>query len=675
MRYTHCLLYIACGSLLFPSPLSAENQTPFSTANLMGYHEGSGATDVADLDGDGDMDIVTIGGYAVFWWENVNGDGSSWKKRYVSTQLARYPESLYVVDMDLDGDPDVLAPSFWYENVKGNATVWTVHAVRLGEWMVFYPGDMDSDGDVDIAGFCAQNKRVAWIENMNGDGLAWTEHVVTNQLRADEYVTLSAADVDGDGDADIITGLFYGKEVAWWENTEGDGTLWTNHLIDANFVRSRHLNAADLDGDGDLDVAGASDSANVSVVWWENADGDGSNWSRRPISAPSQLYGSSCVNVCDIDQDGDFDLLVPNQGVNGGVMWWENADAVGGSWIKHAVGSVCRALFMCAGDIDGDGDSDIVARAYLSPNNPAAVVWHENQTPPRGPVADAGGPYTVNEGMPLTLDASGSSAVEGRQLEYRWDFNSDGVWDTGLSTNPTIPYTWGDNGVTVVTVEVTDGYAASTGMADVTVTNVAPSTSIDVIEQPNLNFILPAVHELSFRGSFSDPGCLDSHSAEWDFGDGTVAPGALTEENEFPDATGTFTGVHLYQEPGTYTVTLTVSDDDGAMTRTTVTVKVLSVEEAIAQIRAYIQEAPDTAFKSPAAQRKNALDNKLVSILGMVRASEYQEAIEKLWSDIRSKADGSLGGAKNNGWITDPKTQSALCGMLDDLIVYLETLR
>ncbi|MGM0771983.1 MAG: C25 family cysteine peptidase, partial [Halobacteriota archaeon] len=99
-------------------------------------------------------------------------------------------------------------------------------------------------------------------------------------------------------------------------------------------------------------------------------------------------------------------------------------------------------------------------------------------TPNEFPTADANGPYTGDEGSPITFDASGSVDPEAMPMEYRWDFDGDDTWDTDWSTSPTAEYTWGDDYSGTVKLEVRD----EIGKTDITTTtvtiqNVAPTAT------------------------------------------------------------------------------------------------------------------------------------------------------------------------------------------------------
>ena len=291
------------------------------------------------------------------------------------------------------------------------------------------------------------------------------------------------------------------------------------------------------------------------------------------------------------------------------------------------------------------------------------------------PVADANGPYEADEGSPVVFNASGSYDPEGDPLEYRWDFENNGVWDTDWSTSPTASYTWGDNHLGLVKVEVRDklGFTAN-DTGSVIVYNVAPTITNLTMDQSNPQFILPYVHDLMFEGSFTDPGWLDTHTATWNFGDGTIVSGTLIEENNEPNATGTTTADHVYSSPGIYTVTLTVTDDDGGIGSDTMIVIVVDEFEALHDIDDYIQNLDDSFFNGNPTQRKNAFKKMIAAVHNLLVVEEYVGAIRDLRYNIRAKADGYVDGNPKNDWIIDPTAQAEICMKIDDLTAYLEYL-
>ncbi|MFQ6106375.1 MAG: hypothetical protein ACE5QF_02125 [Thermoplasmata archaeon] len=93
---------------------------------------------------------------------------------------------------------------------------------------------------------------------------------------------------------------------------------------------------------------------------------------------------------------------------------------------------------------------------------------------PAVPVADAGGPYESVEGDTVVLSAQGSYDENGDLLQYRWDLDADGTWDTAWSTDPVLGAMWGDDFNGTIRVEVTDGLFSDTDTAFVRIRNVAP---------------------------------------------------------------------------------------------------------------------------------------------------------------------------------------------------------
>jgi hypothetical protein len=180
------------------------------------------------------------------------------------------------------------------------------------------------------------------------------------------------------------------------------------------------------------------------------------------------------------------------------------------------------------------------------------------------PVADAGGPYTTNEGTNVTLDASASTENGDGPFTYEWDLDNDGNFSDATGASPSFTAV-GQDGVYPIKVRITnaDGFS-STASSSVTVNNVAPSVSIDAI---------PSTDEgtaVTLSGVISDPGWLDPLTATVDWGDGNGAvalPGSL--ENVRPDATLTYSVGHTYGDNGTFTVEVCGFDDDTSTCQTT----------------------------------------------------------------------------------------------------------
>ena len=278
------------------------------------------------------------------------------------------------------------------------------------------------------------------------------------------------------------------------------------------------------------------------------------------------------------------------------------------------------------------------------------------------PIANAGGPYVVNEGTTITFNAGTSSDPDGDALSYRWDFDNDGNYDTTSSTSPTATHAWADDYTGTVTVEVSDGKLIATATAEVTVNNVAPVVHVTA---PDVPFVLPAVMLVEFTGSFTDVGLVDTHTALWDWGDGTTLVGAISA--------GNVTGSHIFAAYGDFTVTLSVTDDDAGVGSESLVMHVSNADEALDILNEYFQELPETAFKEKADQRKKTINVLIASIKKMIANEEYEEALETLYEAIRSKADDDLSG-QTNDWILDSTAGQDIRDMVDYIMAYIEYL-
>jgi PKD repeat protein len=213
------------------------------------------------------------------------------------------------------------------------------------------------------------------------------------------------------------------------------------------------------------------------------------------------------------------------------------------------------------GLVFGENTITVVATdTYDKTTTVERIVISDYQNGP--PVAAIDGPYFADEGEEIPLDASSSSDPdEGDVLQFRWDCDGDGVWDTEYLPSPTIMHSWEDEFSGDVIVEVSDGQETDTASASITVSNAAPvlGTITASTEPIEINT------EISILCSFTDAGTSDIHTAIIDWGDEITTDGLVTEE----DGSGIVTGTHPYTSPGVHTITLTVSDEDGGSATTT----------------------------------------------------------------------------------------------------------
>jgi hypothetical protein len=339
----------------------------------------------ADLDGDSDLDIIA-GSYLndetvsdkVVWFENTDGQGTFGREQFIARDDTVGIEAVIAADLDSDGDQDVLSASAidnkvsWFENLGAAkfARQRQVTSDASGAASVA-AADFDGDGDLDIVAASYWDNGVSWYQN-DGQARFGTERVITNL--AERAQRVRAADLDGDGSVDVLSASHRDNKIAWYRNTDGRGSFGAQMVINARATGAADVNFADVDGDGDMDVLSAS-ITDATVAWYENTDGKGSFSAAKVITR--RAIGAEWVTTADLDADGDLDVLSASY-QDERIAWYENVDGKGTFGSAVTVHTGDQANGVEAIDIDGDGDLDLAMTLYGS----SQLVWYENRGGP-----------------------------------------------------------------------------------------------------------------------------------------------------------------------------------------------------------------------------------------------------------------------------------------------------
>jgi hypothetical protein len=364
----------------------------FNAYNLSGTRQAFG-----DVDGDGTTDMVFTHGQGIIgWYPNPLGDGNFGPRERIGQCLGG-GNGMQVFDVDLDGDLDVVSSAYygdwltWYAN-DGAGTFGSQQLIAEHLENVDLIGSADLDGD-GFGDLITTKPEAAVVRNNNG-GSSWSAMALPGN-----GVAATIADLDGDGDADLIgTGTWYTNDgnggFTAVPSTElditgrmstadmnGDGivdivignTTTLNVLLNdgaGNFttitsaVGAVSFSLADLDGDGDIDVAA------IPTNWYEN-DGQGNFATHTWITTPP--VGGSAILARDVDNDGVADILWSrSQGYTHESFFVLNDGAgnFGGNNLMDPTAEV-TAEFTLA-DVNGDVVEDLIAMRHHS------ITWREN---------------------------------------------------------------------------------------------------------------------------------------------------------------------------------------------------------------------------------------------------------------------------------------------------------
>jgi FG-GAP-like repeat/EF hand len=262
--------------------------------------------------------------WTVAWIENTGRTDAPWPLHRLDRELHGV-HGVWRGDVNGDGQLDLLANSFAGPHLESSLAwfpapfpkdapvgslrrmITTGQATGRPHYMDFADLDRDGRGDV-LLGATAEGSFTWWRQPAD---LAqeWTRQLIAMEPGGSHP---RAADLDGDGQLDVFGSTGHGQGVYWYA-----APAWTRHIIDADLRDVHAFDTADLDGDGDIDAAGCSFSAKI-VRWWENLGAGKFQPHDLDTTNEQQAYD---LKIADLDGDGRLDILLAGRAAKN-VVWY-----------------------------------------------------------------------------------------------------------------------------------------------------------------------------------------------------------------------------------------------------------------------------------------------------------------------------------------------------------------
>jgi hypothetical protein len=400
------LFTVGAAAPVAAQPVPAQDaSTPWARHTIASGPRGADGVDLRDVDRDGLADVTT-------GWEEAGlvtvslhpGERSEpWPTVTVGTNLHGVEDAIFA-DVDGDGNLDVVSacecrrvvvhfgpnpaqvrdPAAWIPVV--------ISASQGGQrWIKVAVGDVDGDGRLDIVGGGKVNPAtVGWFRAPADprDGSAWTYAPMSE---VGWTMSLEARDVDQDDDLDVVLSdrlpirypggaIRYDLRGSRWLENTGTGAGWVNHPIGFGQGEHKFLRLADVDGDGADDVLDGVSGETYNRTYLRRNLGLWGPWKATEIPQPDGVGWYQDGATGDVDLDGDLDLVFSYSHADGdlsGVVWL--AEAGDASWPRREISGPDGTKFdnLDLFDVDGDQDLDVVTSEQVEQ---LGVVWYENPT-------------------------------------------------------------------------------------------------------------------------------------------------------------------------------------------------------------------------------------------------------------------------------------------------------
>jgi len=383
-----------------PGAVGIAGAEPWTRHTIDRSSRGADGVRLADVNGDGRMDLATGweegGVIRVYLSPGPRKAKQQWPQ--VTVGRVKSPEDAVFADLDGDGAVDVVSSCegrtmcmfvHWAPKQAANyldENAWTTEPIPVTKgmtrWMYALPMDMDGRNGVDLVVASKSPKGVVgWLRSPKNprDLGAWTFHKLQD---AGWIMSLESADMDGDGDRDIVVSDRKGgrRGVYWLQNpgAGADRENWLRREIGGDREEVMFL---------DVKTAGAAGGPRVvvptrngHVIVFEGSV-NGTRWRRRALPNPFGVAHGKAVRLGDLDGDGIDEIVhTTNTGGNRsapGVAYLKRDGR--GAWTAHDISGKEGVKFdlIQLQDLDADGDLDLLS---CEERDNLGVFWYENPT-------------------------------------------------------------------------------------------------------------------------------------------------------------------------------------------------------------------------------------------------------------------------------------------------------
>jgi hypothetical protein len=368
-----------------------------------------------------------------YWLDSTSPD--AWNSHTVAAASGTLGGN--TADIDRDGWMDIVSGRYWYRNNHDGSFTRYEYDSSSNEVHDVAFADFNGDGIPDVA-ICSETMGIFWYETPANplQNINWVRHLITDDALTSKerihgcFFPRGLGDLNKDGRVDVVGARY------WYENL-GGGLTWARH--DLPFCRTKGPYGwstrswiVDIDHDGNMDIVMTdSDQANsrAAILFSNGANPPTFTVLELPKTASGTRGSFHSLAVADFDGDGDLDIFTVEQDDPGlapqGAMprWyiWENLDGGGHSWAERVIydGSLGgHDAFI--GDVDGDGDIDIVSKVWAP--NPANANGGRFHADFMENLSHSSGPPPTPPAAPDTLSAS---TVSSSQINLAWADHSN----------------------------------------------------------------------------------------------------------------------------------------------------------------------------------------------------------------------------------------------------------